>query len=198
MNFKQIYHRSRALIFQPVTFWPELASEEQARKKLVLDYLIPFSLLVGISSLLGTLFQEGIEDSFSIAYLILTGAISFLIIFLEVYLSGWLITEIALSFDPGIKSNSIFNLVIYSHIPFFLTLAISLLIPQLLFINLLGMYSFYLFWTGIESFTRMKDDRKTVFLILSILVMILMYLLLTVIFNSIYDVVLNQFTTFRS
>lgn len=198
MNFKEIYHRSRALIFQPVTFWPELASEDQTRRKLVLDFLIPFSLLVGLSSLLGTLFQEGIEDSFSIAYLILSGSISFFIIFLEVYLSGWLITEIALSFDPGAKSNPVFNLVIYSHIPFFITLAISLLIPQLLFINLLGVYSFYLYWTGIESFTSMKEDRKTVFLILSILVMILMYLLLTVIFNSIYDVVLNQFTTFRS
>jgi hypothetical protein len=185
-------------MIQPVSVWPELASENKTRRRVVLDFLLPFSVIVGIASLMGTLFQEGIEDSFSIAFLLLTGSISFFIIFFEAYLSGWLITEIAMSFDAGIRSNAIFNLVIYSHIPFFLTLTFSRLVPQLLFLNLLGVYSFYLYWTGIEIFTTLKDDRKPVFMILSILVMILMYLLLTVIFNSIYDVVLSQLTTFRT
>ncbi|MGC9345138.1 MAG: Yip1 family protein [Bacteroidales bacterium] len=198
MNFKKLYQRSRSLLIQPSAAWVDLSSENQLRRSIILDYLLPFSILIGISSLLGTLISEGIEDSFSFAYLILTGSISFLIIFLEVYLSGWLITEISLSFDPSINSHSIFKLVTYSHTPFFLTLSLSLLIPQMLFLNLLGAYSFYLFWAGIEYLTNLKEERKIAFIMLSTLVMILMYLLLTVIFNSIYDVVLNQFTTFTN
>lgn len=198
MNIKKIYQNSRELLIQPNSAWLRISSENEDRRTAILDYLLPFSILVGISSLLGTLVTEGIEDSFSFTYLILTGSISFFIIFLEVYLSAWLITEIAVSFDPETKSRSVFQLVTFSHIPFFLTLAFSLLFPQFLFLNILGAYSFYLFWSGIENLIHLKDDRKLVFMILSSLVMIFVYLLLVVIFNSIYDIVLNQFTTFKS
>lgn len=193
---KKIYQRSKALLIQPQSKWMEISSEKQLRKEVVFEFLLPVSLIIGLCSLLGSLFSEGIEDSFSITYLLISGAISFLIIFLEVYLSGWLITEIALSFDPDTDSHAIFNLVTYSHTPFLITLALTRLVPQLFFVNILGAWSFFLYWTGIEYFTNLTDDRKPVLMILSSLVMILMYLLLTVIFNSIYDVVLNHFTTF--
>lgn len=180
----------------PGNSWPAIASENWYRRRVVLEVLLPMAFLVGISSFLGTLISGGIEDSVAIGYLILSGFISFLIFFLEVYLSAWLITEIAISLKSDTNSHYIFNLLIYSHIPFFLTLSVSLLFPDLIFVNLLGVYSFVLFWKGIEHFSNLKEERKTVFMILSTLIMILLYLLLTLVFNNVYDTVLNQFNTF--
>ncbi len=196
MNLTKIYHKTRALIFMPGNSWPAIASENWYRRKIVLEVLLPMAFLVGISSFLGALISGGIEDSVTIGYLILSGFISFLIFFLEVYLSAWLITEIAISLKSDTDSHSIFNLLVYSHIPFFLTLSVSLLFPELMFINLLGIYSFVLFWKGIEYFTNLKDEKKIVFMVLSSLIMILLYTLLTLVFNNVYDTVLNQFNTF--
>lgn len=173
-----------------------IASENSYRKQIVSEVLLPMAFLVGLTSFLGTIMSGGIEDTLSIGYLVFSGLISFLIFFLEVYLSAWLITEIALSLKSDTNSHAIFNLVIYSHIPFFLTLSVSLLFPELMFINLLGIYSFVLFWKGIDFFTDLKEEGKTVFMAVSSIIMILLYTLLTVVFNKIYDTVLNQFNTF--
>jgi len=185
-------------MFTPGISWPDIASENSYRRKVISELLLPMLVLVGLFSLLGTAFSGGIEDSFSFGYLLFNGFISSLIFFFEVYLSAWLITEIANSFKSETNSHLIFNLVIYSHIPFFLTLSVSLLFPDLIFINLLAAYSFVLFWKGIETFTSMKTERKAVFMILSSLIIVLMYILLTVLFNNIYDTVLNQFTIYSS
>lgn len=196
MNLTKIYHKTRSLIIMPGSSWPVIASENSYRRKIVLELLFPMAVLVGLSSFLGTVISDGIEDSVTIGYLIFSGFISFLIFFLEVYLAAWLITEIAISLKSDANSHSIFNLVIYSHIPFFLTLSFSLLFPQLMFINLLGIYSFILFWKGIEHFTDIREERKIIFMIISSVIMILLYTLLTIVFNNVYDTVLNQFNTF--
>ncbi len=198
MNLGKIYQRSRLLIINPSAIWQDILAEKKLRRNVILDFLLPMSLLIGISSLIGTLLIEGIEDGYSFLYLLFSGIISFTVIFLEVYISGWLITEIALSFNKESSSHYIFNLVVYSHVPFYLTLAFTRLFPQLIFLNILGVYSFFLFWTGIEHLTVLKTERKPFFLVVSVLVMLSVYLLLSVIFNSIYDAVLEQFTTFNS
>ncbi len=196
MNLTKIFHKSRSLIFTPRATWSEIAVENSYRKKVITELLLPMSLIVGVSSILGTVLTDIIEDSFAMGYVFFSGSISFLIFFLEVYLSAWIITELAVSFEPDTDSHSVFTLVIYSHIPFFITLSASLIFPQLIFLNILGTYSFFLFWNGIEHFTGIKADKKTVFMILSSLVMILLYILLAMIFNNIYNTVLIQFTTF--
>ncbi|MBE0654104.1 MAG: DUF1282 family protein, partial [Bacteroidales bacterium] len=183
-------------LIYPVTSWIDISADKKPREELLKDFLLPLSLIVGLFSFLGTTFSAGIPDTFSFAYLVLSGMISFLVIFLEVYLSGWLITKIAHTFNKETNSNDIFNLVIFSHVPFFLTLAVSKLFPSLIFINLLGAYSFFLFWNGIDHFITINKENKQIFMVLSVLVMILTYVLLTWIFNSIYNGILIRFATF--
>ncbi len=198
MNLISIYQRTRDLIIKVPPAWDDIIDEAKTRNKVLKDYLIPVSVMIGLASLVGTLLFSNIEDSFSISYVIFNGVISFMIIFLEVYLSGWLIMEVASSFSEKSGSDRIFNLVIYSHAPFFLVLLITKLFPQLLILMILGIYSFYVLWIGIRKIMHIQEDRKIIFLILSSLVMIMLYLLLSVIFNSIYDVVIGQFNTFGS
>jgi hypothetical protein len=132
-----------------------------------------------------------VDASFSMAYVFFNGLISFLIIFLEVYLASWLISEVATSFTDEVNMDRIFNLVIYSHAPFLVTLAVTRLFPQLLFIVVLGLYTFYIFWLGIQKMLTIPEDRRMIFFLFSALIMILIFLLLSVIFNNIYGVVLR-------
>ena len=114
------------------------------------------------------------------------------------YIASWLITEVAISFGDHNSSAAIFNLVIYSHAPFFLILSLTKLFPALFFMMILGVYSFYIFWLGMGKLLDIQENKKLVFLLLSSLVMILTFLLLSVVFDSIYNIVLDQFTTVGS
>lgn len=196
MNIRNIYTRTRALIIRPHQAWQEIHFESRSKSNAITDYLFPMSLIVGFSTMLGLLFFSDIEDSISFGYILVNGVISFLIVFLEVFLSGWLIAEMTESFDNTVDSNIIFNLVIYSHAPFFLALTISRLFPQLMFLMITGIYSFFVFWLGITRLLKIDEDKRIIFLFLSGLIMILLFLLLTVIFNSIYKVLLTQLSTF--
>jgi hypothetical protein len=93
-------------------------------------------------------------------------------------------------------SQRVFNLVIYSHVPFFLVLALTHLFPQLLFLNLFGAYSFFLFWSGIDKMTEIEPENKLPFLLSSSLIMISLFFLLNFIFNNIYDTILGQLSIF--
>jgi hypothetical protein len=196
MNIRNIYNRTRTLIVRPQQAWQEINFEKRTKREAILEYLLPMSVVIGICTMLGSLFFADIEDSISFGYVLINGVISFLIVFLEVILAGWLITEISESFDAKVDSNMIFSLVIYSHAPFFLALAISRLFPQLLFLMITGIYSFFVFWLGISNLLRIDEDKKIIYLFLSSLIMILLFLLLSVIFNSMYSLLVDQFSTF--
>ncbi len=195
MKVRNIYIRTRSLLTRPQQAWREIDYEKGHKQDAILDYLLPMSIVVGVSTMLGSLFFASIEDSVSIGYIFVNGLISFLIVFLEAYFAGWLISEMTESFDPSVNSNTIFNLVIYSHAPFFLALAVCRLFPQLMFLMITGIYSFFVFWLGISHLLKIEDDKKLIFLFLSSLIMILIFLMLTVIFNSMYSLLLNQFAT---
>ena len=75
-------------------------------------------------------------------------------------------------------------------------LMISRLFPQLMFLMITGIYSFFVFWLGIGHLLKIDEDKRIIFLFLSSLIMILLFLLLTVIFNSVYGLLLNQLSTF--
>lgn len=198
MTIRNIIEITKDLIISPVLAWKEISVEDMSRTEVILAYLLPMSIIVGLCSLLGTLLFSGIEDSFSFSYVLINGLISFIIIFLEVYLSSWLIWELAISFSSSSDSNRIFSLVIFSHAPFFLILSLYKLFPALLFFLFIGVYSFYLFWLGYDNFSGIEKEKKTIFVVLSGFVMILTFLLVSIIFNSVYVVILDQFTTFGS
>ncbi len=195
MDIRNIFLRTRTLIIHPQQAWQEITFENGSKRDAISEYLLPMAVVVGLSSMVGSLLFADIEDSISIGYVFVNGLISSLIVFLEVFLAGWIITEMTESFDPEVDSNTIFNLVIYSHAPFFIALAITRLFPQLMFLMITGIYSFFVFWLGTSHLLKIDKDKKIIFLFLSSLIMILLFLLLSVIFNSMYSLLLNQFST---
>ena len=196
MNLINLYHKTRIIIFNPGTGWSKISDEGSNRRKAIINYLFPMALLIAVSSILGNLIFGDVEDSYSIAFIFLNSLISFLIIFLEVYLAGWLIFELAIALNSNSNSDQIFNLVIYSHAPLFICLAFIKIFPDLIFITIAGFYSFYLFWLGLEKLAGLKPERKIPFMLSSSLIMILSFTLLTFVFNSIYDVLIDQFINF--
>ncbi len=197
MNFEYLYQRTTNILLNPFETWNEIKTERKSRKDIISGFLLPVSVIIGICSLLGTLFFSKIENSFSFGYVLFNGIISFLVIFLEVYFSCLLIAEITTSFSQETDADAVFALVTYSQTPFFVALAITKLFPQLLFLTILSIYTLYLFWIGIIKLLNVQEDKRIIFLLLSSLVLILIFLLLSVVFNSFYDLVLSRMASFE-
>ena len=197
MKFSSVYPLTRDLILTPQNTFRNMLSEDQ-QKKSHFSSLLFMAVLIGISSILGSILSGDIHDGFSIGYILFEGIISFIVIYLEVNLAALIILRLASAFDNSAERDKIFKLVIFSQAPFFLSLILIKIFPDLLFLGIVGFYSFYLFYTGVGILSEMKQEEKTIFLLLSILVMIVLYYLLTLFFNSIYNVVVQQITTFVS
>lgn len=198
MRINEIYMTTINLVKEPLITWGQIYKENKTKTKLINDFLIPMSILIGLTTLFGNIFGGIVQDSISFSYLVASSIISFLIIFLEVYLSGLIIVKLAEHFNPSVDSNKIFNLVIYSHTPVFLSLAFVKIFPQLYFVSLIGLYSIYIYWIGIELFSGFKTERKIIFLLISGIVTFVLYLFLSYIFNWIYNAIINEFTNFVS
>lgn len=198
MNLRNIYQTTRIMILNPGAGWNSIFEKSVSRQKAIQEYLFPMALLIALGSLVGSIFEGEIYDYSSVGYVLFNSLISFLIIFLEVYLSGWLITELAAFYHHDPDNHHIFILVIYSHAPFFLSLTFIKIFPLLFFVAVIGFYSFYLFWIGLKRIDWLKDEDKLIFFLVSGLIMVLTYTLLTVVFNSIYDVIIDQFVNFGS
>ncbi|MCK4920639.1 MAG: YIP1 family protein [Bacteroidales bacterium] len=198
MRINEIYLTTINLVKEPLITWGQIYKENKVKAKLINDFLIPMSILIGVTTLFGNIFGGIVQASVSFSYIVASSIISFLLVFLEVYLAGWIIFMVAENFNPSVDSNKIFNLVIYSHTPVFLSMAFVKIFPQLYFVSLIGLYSIYIYWTGIELFSGFKSERKIIFMILSGIVTIVLYLFLSYIFNWIYDALINEFTNFVS
>jgi Co/Zn/Cd efflux system component len=59
--------------------------------------------------------------------------------------------------------------------PIFLTLTISRLMESLLFINLLGLYGLYIFWTGIQEMLNPPEHKKLPMLIATVISMLIIF-----------------------
>ena len=73
--------------------------------------------------------------------------------------------------------------------PIFLSLTVSRLFESLLFINVLGLYGLYIFWTGMEIMINPPEHKKLPMIIATVISMIIIFGLLQVILSRLTEAV---------
>jgi len=199
MDFNKLFQRAKQIMLQPVPEWEAIKAENTSYKQLIKDYAIPMIVLVLVAALIGgLLFHTGHRLTFG--YLIATLLISLLVTAGGLYLSALVINEIVPSFGAQKNLDSTFNLLIYSCTAFFVCYAAAKLLdifPLNVLFNLCGLYSFYLFFTGTTPILGIQQDRKGTFTLVSALIMIGIFVILSLILGAIFAGVLYSSATFR-
>jgi hypothetical protein len=119
---------------------------------------LPLITLAGISATLGSLFFT--HGGLSLFYPIFMGIRYFLLFLILTYFSAIVLNEITSALDLGKDFVRAFKLVGYSLAPFYICQIISLLLESLIFINLLSIYSLYIFWLGMEKMVDPPEHKK--------------------------------------
>jgi len=172
MDFHAIFNRAKNIIVNPLEEWHLIKDETSEKNELIRNYAIPLISLCAIASIIGNVIFS-FHYGFSIAYVIITAIIVFIVAFFGMYISAIIINELAPGFNSKQDINSAFKLVIYSYTAFYIAYAIANLFPPLSFISILGLYGFYLLWTGATPILNTPEDKKAGFVIVSALIIII-------------------------
>ena len=173
MDFRFLYSRTKYFIISPVKAWEVVHQENRPIKDIRGSFFLPLIILASISSFFGSMFF--INNTLKPMYSVLACINTFLFLYLGVYASAFIVKEITRALDLGHDFVVAFKLVAYSLTPIFLTLTVSRLMESLLFINLLGLYGLYIFWTGMKEMVNPQEHKKLPMLIATVISMSIIF-----------------------
>jgi hypothetical protein len=191
MDFKFFFKGIINIITDPVKAWELIDSENRPIKLVRNSFLFPLSILVSVSAFAGSLIFT--HSELSPVYSIIVGLNCLVILLLTIYATAFIFNEITSALDLGRDSNISFRIVVYSFTPFLLCQILSRLFESLLFVNIIGFYCLYIFWTGVEKLLTPPQHKKLPMLIATTIAMIGIYIGVDFLLTSLADKVFYAF-----
>jgi hypothetical protein len=150
--------------------WAAIASENKDIKSVFRGFVFPLLLLIVVCVLLGSvLFVSRID--FSVVYVVKRMILLFCSLSAGLYLSAFLINTTMIHIGKR-NMQGVFLLMAYSSGVAMLLIAMVELVPfpYLKELMVLAFYSFFLYWRGIPAVLDIDANKRSVFMILSVVV----------------------------
>lgn len=186
MDFNAIIQRAKKIIINPAEEWQVIKEEPENKSEVIKNYALPFIILVTIATFLGNLI---FTNYLNVGFMVANAAVTFIGLFLAVYISAYLINELAPGFESKKDIDAAFKLVIYSYTAVFISQTIANLIPPLFFMAIFGLYSVYLLWLGFGPMMRTPGNKKASYVTVSAIIIFVAYTLLTFLLGTILTMV---------
>ncbi len=165
MDYKFFLQGIINLLTYPKRNWENAGKDNITTSKLRNSFLLPLVIMISITSFFGSYLFANAE--LSPVYSVMVAAKYFILLLVTVYASAIIIKEITYPMDLGRDFRTSFILVVYSFAPFMLCLLFSTLFESFLFVNIVGFYGLYLFYTGAEIFLNPAQYKKMPLIIAS-------------------------------
>ncbi len=185
-RYKNIFLRTKNLIISPKKEWEEIFSEKSDFNKILSEFILPYLAIITLISFINSITAHQNPD-FTLA---LKNAIGqFTSFFLALIIVYFILIKIIPQFVKTQKSDNIKDLAIktiaYSMVIIFILKIITLLIPQIYFLQIAGLYTGYLVWQSTKFIGKFdnKDFRIVLTIIITLLILFLPYLLSVIFFR---------------
>ncbi len=183
-----LIERVKNIILTPKTEWPKIAIEEQSLTTVITNYVVPLVLigaaatfigygLIGINY--GFFRMSGIEWGIKMAVIQVLSAL------IGVIVTAFVVDALAPSFGSEKNINKSAQLVAYGYTPAFIG-AIFNIFPAIALIgSLFSLYGIYLMYLGLGPIKKTPDDKKVIYLVVTIVALIVVYFIIGLILGSI-------------
>lgn len=185
MNINFLFRWVRYLIFNPIKLWETIHSEDPPVSQIRNNILLPVTALIIVSGFIGSLLF--INNELLPVYSVLVSLRLFLVIIITVYFSALILREVTYPLDLGRSYSTAFRLIVFSATPFFLCQILSRMFESLLFINILGLWGLYIFWTGAGRLISPPGYKKMPLLVAAVIVFAVIYIVTSLALNMITD-----------
>lgn len=165
-SFSKLIGEVKLILVNPKGFWVE-QKETNDGQKLWLTYLLPIALAGAVAVFIGEFFKR---SDFFIQFPLLRAAREVLLFVLQYFVSVFFTKELMKTFGGEKNIDLARKLVVYSMTPMLLVSVITGLFPFLYVVDILGIYSFYLFWIGAKELLTFPDNKEHSYILITIVV----------------------------
>ncbi len=164
-SFSNILTQVKELLLTPAEFWKKKKETAEESKLLWVSYLLPILLVLAVAVFIGEFFRR---TDFFIEYPLLKALREVLLFLLTYFISVSITSELMKSFGAEKNVDIARKLVVYSITPFALISVITGLFPFLYVLDIVGFYSFYLFWVGTKEMISFPDNKENSYILITI------------------------------
>lgn len=178
---QSVIQRAKAILMNPAAAWQTIKSEPTTVKDIYQNYLVVLALVPALATFIA-LVVIGISIPFYGTYrapffgTLVSQVVNYAVSLGMVYVAALVIEKLGPKFEAKTDTVSSFKLVAYSMTPAWVA-GIFVLLPGpiMLIASLLGaVYSIYVFLQGVQPMTSVPDNRKTGYVAVSALVIIVL------------------------
>ena len=178
----------------PKKEWDVIAAEEGSVSSVLTTYVLPLSLIGAAATLIG---WGLIGKSYSFGFLgnytvkgwdigIKYAIISLVSVTVGYFITSFVVDALAPSFGSEKNLNKSAQFVGYSYTPSLIGAVLSIF-PSVAWLGgLFGLYGIYLMYLGLGPVKKTPDDKKVVYLVVSIIVLVAVYIVIGLILASVF------------
>lgn len=183
-----IVERAKNIIVSPKLEWEKIDTENTDMKTVIMSYVLPLAVLSAICAFIGYAFigvdvgffrMKGMNWGIYQAIVVFLGAI------ISVLVSTYVVDMLAPSFASEKNLNKSAQLVGFSYTPALIGGFLSIFPALGIIGSLFGLYGIYLWYLGLGPLKNTPEDKKVVYMVVSILVLIVVSFVIGTILNRI-------------
>lgn len=188
-----IFERVKNILVNPKKEWEVIATESSTVSSLLTGYVLPLTVIGAVAAFIGygligvDLGFLGIKMSgtkWGLYY-----ALNKLIVgIIAYYVSVYVVDMLAPSFASEKDLNRSAQLVAYGTTPAMIGAFLSVLPSIAIIGSLIGLYSIYVWYLGLTPVKKTPEDKKVVYMIVSIVV----YIVVMIIIGAVMNIVLQK------
>lgn len=184
--------RVKNILVNPSLEWQVILAEQPNTMKILSGYVIILALIPAIAAIIGYGFLGNIiygNTFWSWSTAIEKGIIQFLLFIIVVFITAWIVDELAPSFESEKNFGRSFQLVAYSITPGLIA-GIILLVPSLSRImTVISLYGIYLLYTGLPVLKRTPREKVAGYAIITIIC----FIIISIVIANLLSIILGIF-----
>ena len=187
INIEYLIDRVKLVLIQPKEAWVKISNEQIDLKDFLMSYVLPLVLIPTIASFIGY-GLIGMGSYFKVTSLswgLHEAILAFLGAFLGVFISAFCIHKLAPNFNTEVSLAKAIKLVAYSYTPTWIA-GVFYILPSLMILSLLaGIYSLYILYIGFVPITKVSEEKKTSYFIVSLILVIGVSVLVSLVIGTV-------------
>jgi len=183
-----IVDRAKNIIMTPKTEWSVIAGEEPNASAIFMSYALPLILASAAAGFIGhaLIWGSGHYGAFAMKWGLYVAIQTTIMGALGVWLTAAVVNALAPNFGSEKNMGRAMQLVIYSMTPAWIG-GLLMIIPWIGFIGaIFGIYGLYLIYLGLPVMMKTPEDKTVSYLVVSIVVLIVIYLIIGWIYRMIF------------
>ncbi len=178
-----LIERAKNILLTPKTEWLVVDTEVATPQNIFMNYVLPLAIISSIGKILAGI----MPSAFMGTYLIWIAVVSFISIIIGFYISVYVIDMLAPSFNSEKNVGKSAQLVAYSNTPVWVAGFLSFIPVIGTLLAIAGwVYSIFLFYNGLGILKKTPEDKKVVYMVVAIIVMIAITFIISAILMAVF------------